>query len=182
MADSDIQHTLGVSDDRVARSEMDKNSSRRTQLSGGEYALPISKLREVPFQARVALKVRRITTCNQLLAAAARYESREALARATRLPPELLTVLVQRADMARVNGVGTVFSLMLEELGIGDVGVLAAQEPEQLHARLRRYNQDERLARRSPTPEEVADWVAQARRLPRLVTYAPGKAELTAAE
>jgi len=161
---------------------MEDNSPTKAQLQGGVYALPISKLRGVPFQTRVALKVRRITTCNQLLAAAARHEGREALAQATRLPPETLTLLVQRADMARVNGVGTVFGLMLEELGIGDVGVLATQDPVQLHERLRRYNQDERLARRSPTPEEVADWVAQARRLPRLVTYAPGEAELTAAE
>jgi Domain of unknown function (DUF4332) len=35
-----------------------------------------------------------------------------------------------------------------------------------LHARVRRYNGEERLARRSPTPEEVRDWVWQARDLP----------------
>lgn len=151
-----------------------------TEGAGG-YNLPISKLRGVPFQARVALKVRRITTCSQLLATAARYERREALATATRLPLDLLTILAQRADMARVNGIGTVFGLMLEELGIRDVAALAAQEPDALHEQLRRYNQEERLARRSPTPEEVADWVAQARRLPQLVTYG-ANAELTAAE
>ena len=61
--------------------------------------------------------------------------------------------------------------LMLEELGIHDVETLAAQEPEALHDKLREYNRRERLARRSPTPEEVSDWVAQARRLPKLVTY-----------
>jgi predicted flap endonuclease-1-like 5' DNA nuclease len=147
------------------------------------YTLPISKLRGVPFQARVALKVRRITTCSQLLAAASAFPERTALAQAARLPVELLTEIVQRADMARVNGVGTVFGLMLEELGIHDVGALAAQEPDTLHERLRRYNREERLARRSPTPEEVSDWVAQARRLRPLVTYDGAKAaELTAAE
>jgi predicted flap endonuclease-1-like 5' DNA nuclease len=137
------------------------------------YALPISKLRGVPFQARVALKVRRITTCNQLLAAAAVAEDREALARATKIAPEILTDLVQRADMARVNGVGAVFGLMLEELGIHDVQTLAGQDAETLHGRLRGYNRRERLARRSPTPEEVSDWVGQARRLPTLLTYGP---------
>ena len=135
--------------------------------------LPISKLRGVPFQARVALKARRITTCDQLLAAAAVAEDREALARATRIAPETLADLVQRADMARVNGVGAVFGLMLEELGIRDVQALASQDAEMLHERLRGYNRRERLARRSPTPEEVSGWVGQARRLPRLVTYRP---------
>jgi hypothetical protein len=46
-----------------------------------------------------------------------------------------------------------------------------------LHERLRGYNRRERLARRSPTPEEVNDWVGQARRLPRLVTYRPRAVE-----
>lgn len=136
------------------------------------YALPISKLRGVPLQLRVSLKVRRITTCDQLLAAAGRCGDREALARAARLAPELLRELVQLADMARVSGIGAVFGLMLEELGIEDVEGLAARDPEALHRQLREYNQRERLARRSPTPEEVADWVQQARRLPVLVTYA----------
>ncbi len=136
------------------------------------YALPISKLRGVPLQLRVSLKVRRITTCDQLLAAAARVADREALARTARLAPELLRELVQLADMARVSGIGAVFGLMLEELGIEDVESLAARDPEVLHRQLREYNQRERLARRSPTPEEVADWVQQARRLPVLVTYA----------
>lgn len=146
------------------------------------YTLPISKLRGVPFQARVALKVRKITTCSQLLSAAASYADRETLARSTRLPIELLTELVQRADMARVNGVGTVFGLMLEELGVLDVRMLAAQTPEELHERLRAYNQQERLARRSPTPEEVSDWIGQARLLRPLVTYDGDKPELSAAE
>ena len=137
------------------------------------YPLPLAKLRGVTFQARVALKLRRITTCDQLLAAAAAAEDREALARATKIAPEILTDRVQRADLARVNGVGAVFGLMLEELGIRDVRTLADQDAEVLHERLRGHNRRERLARRSPTPEEVSDWVGQARDLPRLVTYCP---------
>jgi len=134
-------------------------------------SLPISKLRGVPQRARVALKTRRITSCGQLLHAAGKAELRARLAEATGIDPELLTILVQRADMTRVSGVGAIFGLMLEDLGIRDVQTLAAQDPVELHRRLREYNQRVRLARRSPTPEEVADWVAQARRLEPLVTY-----------
>lgn len=145
--------------------------------------LPLSKLRGVPFQIRVALKVRRITTCGQLLGAAAAFTERDALARSARVPLDQLTELVQRADMARVNGVGTVFGQMLEELGVRDVVGLSKQDAEALHERLRQYNHEERLARRSPTPEEVSDWVAQARKLRPLLTYGgEDKLELTAAE
>jgi hypothetical protein len=93
--------------------------------AAARYPLPLAKLRGVPSQARAALKVGRITTCDQLLAAAAVAEDREALARATKIAPEILADLVRRADMARVDGVGAVFGLMLEELGIRDVQGLA---------------------------------------------------------
>jgi predicted flap endonuclease-1-like 5' DNA nuclease len=136
----------------------------------GRYTLPISKLHQVPYRARLALKVHRITTCDQLLTAAGNASARAALASAAQLEPELLDLLVRRADMARVHGVGVVFGLMLEELGVTDVASIAASDPIELHERLRRYNGEERRARRSPTPEEVAAWVAEARSLPILVT------------
>ncbi len=134
------------------------------------YALPISKLYQVPYRARLALKVQRITTCDQLLAAAGDAAARAALARVTQLELEVLDLLVRRADMARVHGIGVVFGLMLEELDVADVASIAACDPLELHGRLRRFNDLERRARRSPTPEEVAEWVAQARGLPPLVS------------
>ncbi len=142
-----------------------------THVPVGGYALPISKLHAVPYRARLALKVHRITTCEQLLATAGNPTARAALATTAQLELELLDRLVRRADMARVNGVGVVFGLMLEDLGVGDVTSLAACDPVELHERLRRYNLAERRARRSPTPEEVSAWVEQARSLPELVTW-----------
>ncbi len=133
--------------------------------------LPISKLHGVPYRARLALKVHRITTCEQLLAAAGDSASRVALAKAAQLEPELLDQLVRRADMARVNGVGVVFGMMLEELGVREIDGLRGCDPVDLHERLRRHNKRERLARRSPTPEEVSAWVAAARLLPVLLTW-----------
>ena len=135
--------------------------------------LPLAKLRQVPPLLRAALKVRHITTCDQLLAAAARFEDRAALAHAARIDPDRLTDLVRQADLERVKGVGWAFSLMLEDLGIGEVAKLAHQKPGRLHERLHRYNVASQLARRSPTADEVADWIDQARRLPILVTYPP---------
>jgi nucleotidyltransferase/DNA polymerase involved in DNA repair len=135
--------------------------------------LPISKLRGVPPGVRVALKAHRVTTCGQLLAAAGRSKDREALAARRRLDPAGLTALVQRADLARVEGVGTGFGLLLERLGVRDVAALAEQAPEALLARLRELNARDRLTRRSPTAAEVGAWVERARALPRLVTYPP---------
>jgi predicted flap endonuclease-1-like 5' DNA nuclease len=119
---------------------------------------------------RMRLKSHRIHTCGQLLAAVGKREARTVLADAAGIDPEDLDLLVARADLARVHGLGVVFAQMLVALGVRDVTRLAGCDPVTLHADLRRYNREEGLARRSPTPEEVADWVAQARALPPAVT------------
>lgn len=151
----------------VAEQEAPDAPGAGTRPTG--YALPVSKLRGVPVTARAALKRVGINTCARLLEEAGKAAARAALAERTGIDPELLLRLVQRADMARVNGIGAVFGMMLEDLGIREVGALARQDPVKLHAALKDLNTRERYARRSPTPEEVADWVAQARVLPRLV-------------
>ena len=139
----------------------------------GGLALPLGKLRGLTLPVRAALKRRGIATCGRLLRAAggARDRARLAAEAGAGVDPDALLALVRRADLARVDGVGTVFGLMLEELGVADVPALAAQGPAGLHARLFAHNREERIARRSPIPGEVESWVAQARSLPVLVSY-----------
>jgi predicted flap endonuclease-1-like 5' DNA nuclease len=140
---------------------------------GAKCATPISKLYGVSREVRFALKIHAITTSERLLHAAARYEDRQALAVAARLHLEALTAVVQRADIARVNGIGTSFARMLADVGIPDVATLAVRDARALQLRLHAFNQVERLVRRCPTLDEIVDWVAQARQLPVIVTYAP---------
>ena len=137
----------------------------------GGLALPVSKLRGLTLPIRAALKRRGIVTCGRLLRAAGGAQDRARLAREAGIDPDALLALVRQADLARVDGLGTVFGLMLEDLGVRDVPALAAQSPAELHARLFAHNREERLARRSPTSGEVESWVAQARSLPMLVSY-----------
>ena len=147
---------------------------QRKQISQpevGTYPLPIAKLHGVPAPVQRGLKALRITTCSQLLAAAGKLEEREALARSAHIVPELLLIIVQRADLARINGIGVRFGQLLEELGVLDVATLARQNPQMLHEQLQRLNTAERLTRRSPTPAEVEDWVSRARSLPILVHH-----------
>jgi hypothetical protein len=84
-----------------------------------------------------------------------------------------LTILARRADLARVRGLGWVFRSMVEHLEVADVAALARNESVSLHERLQTHNRVFNVARRSPTLSEVTDWIAQAQRLPRLVTYVP---------
>src|SRR5690349_21466074 len=66
-----------------------------------DLGLPVSKLRGLAPRVRAALKVHRLTTCGQLLRAAARAQDRDRLAREAGIDPEVLLALVRQADLAR---------------------------------------------------------------------------------
>jgi predicted flap endonuclease-1-like 5' DNA nuclease len=135
----------------------------------GAMTLHVSKLRGISFDVRAKLKRYGVTYTHQLLAAAGSAAQRRQFAAQSGIEEETLGRLTRRADLARIKGVGAIFADMLELLGVDRVGTLAQQDPVQLHDTLYQLNATERFARRAPTPEEVADWVAQARALPKLV-------------
>jgi hypothetical protein len=135
----------------------------------GAMSLHVSKLRGISLDIRRKLKRQGISYTHQLLREAGSAEQRRRLAERSRIDEMALSRLVRRADLARVKGVGAIFADMLEMIGVEQVTTLAEQDPRHLRARLYQLNTAERLARRAPTPEEVEQWIVQARALPRLV-------------
>jgi predicted flap endonuclease-1-like 5' DNA nuclease len=132
-------------------------------------ALHISKLRGITDQLRSKLKREGITYTDQLVEAAGRLSECRELAARSGIEAAMLGRLVCRADLTRIKGIGAIFADMLEMLGVDRMARLARQEPGDLHQALSQLNATQRLARRAPTPEEVQDWIAQARTLPRLI-------------
>jgi predicted flap endonuclease-1-like 5' DNA nuclease len=137
--------------------------------AAGAMALHISKLRGITDQLRSKLKRQGITYTDQLVEAAGRASERRDLAARSGIEAATLGRLVCRADLTRIKGIGAIFADMLEMLGVDRMARLAQQEPGELHQALSQLNATQRLARRAPTPEEVQDWIAQARTLPRLI-------------
>lgn len=134
----------------------------------GAMSLHVSKLRGISLDVRIKLKRQGVSYTHQLLREAGSAELCRRLATRSRIDEATLTRLVRRADLARIKGIGAIFADMLEMIGVEQVAALAEQDPNDLHARLHELNAAERLARRSPTPDEVQQWIAQARALPRL--------------
>lgn len=126
--------------------------------------ISLCKIRGFDPRLRARLGRVGITRCDQLIAAVGRAGLGR-LARLLGVPVADLRTLVQRADLARIRGLGAGFGSLLERLGVCDSATLAAADPHELHAHIAAFNGAERWCRRSPTPGEVADWVAQARRL-----------------
>jgi len=146
------------------------NEAEDRRVLGVDHRLQIQFLYALPMSVRAKLKQRRITTCGQLLRAAAAAPGRTTLLAETGVDPAILMVFIRRADLARIDGIGVVFGRLLEDVGVHEIEELAKREANELHAALRDYNRQERLARRSPTLEEVADWIAKAQKLPIVIT------------
>lgn len=144
-------------------------ASRASQADGGDaMSLHVSKLRGISLDVRIKLKRQGVSYTHQLLREAGSVERCRRLAARSGIDESTLTRLVRRADLARIKGIGAIFADMLEMIGVDQVAVLAGQDSRDLHARLHELNTAERLARRSPTPDEVQQWIARARALPRL--------------
>ncbi len=106
-----------------------------------------------------------------LLAKGATKKGRKAIAEASGLSEKLVLEWVNRADLVRIKGVGSEYADLLENAGIDSVPELAQRNAENLHAKMVETNKAKKLVRQVPSAKQVANWVAQAKSLPRVVTY-----------
>ncbi|HEY80451.1 MAG TPA: DUF4332 domain-containing protein [Anaerolineae bacterium] len=112
-----------------------------------------------------------IQTTDQLLEQAATRKGRQELAEPLDVSEKLVLAWANRADLFRIKGIGKEYSDLLEAAGVDTVPELAQRNPENLHQKLLEVNAEKRLVRRSPSLNQVRIWVAQAKELPRVLSY-----------
>jgi len=112
-----------------------------------------------------------IATTGALLEKGATPQGRQALAEEAGISDKLILEWVNHADLFRIKGVGEEYADLLEEAGVDTVPELAQRNAENLYQRLVEANAERELVRRVPGLDQVKDWVAQAKALPRKVTY-----------
>lgn len=117
------------------------------------------------------LKMVGISTTEALLEWGRTPQGREKLAEKSGITETLILEWVNLADLFRIKGVGEEYSDLLEEAGVDTVVELAQRNPEKLYEKVVGVNQQKKLVRKLPTQGQVSDWVAQAKKLPRVVTY-----------
>jgi len=112
-----------------------------------------------------------IKKTEDLLASAADPKSRKELAAAIGVEPAKVLHWANRADLFRIKGIGEEYSDLLEATGVDTVPELAQRNAENLYKKMLEVNAEKKLVRRPPTLKQVQDWVAQAKELPRVLTY-----------
>jgi len=117
------------------------------------------------------LKASGVATTEALLKRAGKPKDRDALAKASGIAPKLLLEWLNHADLARIKGVGGQFADLLEAAGVDSPAELAQRNAKNLAAGLATANAKQRLVRRVPSEKVVAGWIAQAKKLPKVVTH-----------
>ena len=107
-----------------------------------------------------------------LLVAGSTPKARKELAAKTGISGKLLLEWINRADLARVKGIGEEYADLLELAGVDTVPELARRNAVNLHKKLVEVAEEKKnVVRRVPAASEVTKWVAAAKELPRAVKY-----------
>jgi len=117
------------------------------------------------------LKDAGIATTGALLKVGATPGGRKEIAEKAGISDKLVLEWINHVDLFRITGVGEEYADLLEEAGVDTVPELAQRNAENLYAKLQQVNAEKNLVRRLPTQKDVVNWVAQAKELPRVITY-----------
>jgi len=112
-----------------------------------------------------------VRTTNKLLKVGATPKGREELAQKASISGILILEWVNHADLHRIKGVAEEYSDLLEEAGVDTVPELAQRNPQNLYAKMVEVNDQKHLVRQLPSEKQVADWVQQAKTMPRMIHY-----------
>jgi len=112
-----------------------------------------------------------IRTTEALLKKGATPKGRKEIEEASGLGHKLILEWVNLADLFRIKGVGEEYSDLLEEAGVDTVAELAQRRADNLYEKVIEVNAAKKLVRRPPAAGMIADWIKQAKKLPKVVKY-----------
>ena len=112
-----------------------------------------------------------VTNTAKLLDRAKDRKGRKQLAADSGIEETFILKWANMADLLRIKGVGEEYSELLEVAGVDTVKELRKRKPENLHKAMVESNGKRKLVRQLPGPAQVEKWVAQAKKLPPVMTY-----------
>ncbi len=117
------------------------------------------------------LRAAGIGSQKKLLEAGSTPAGRRRIQKDTGLSAKLVLKWINRADLARVRGVGEEYADLLEVAGVDTVPELARRNAQNLYERMSALNASRKLVRSVPPLAKVQAWTTQAKDLPRAIHY-----------
>ena len=112
-----------------------------------------------------------INTQEELLERCCQPAGRKSLAEDSDISPTLILKWANRADLARVKGIGSEYADLLECAGVDTVPELAQRNAGNLHSKMAEVNEEKNLVRKLPAASQVEDWVNEAKGMERKMCY-----------
>jgi len=112
-----------------------------------------------------------ITSEEELVAASATKENRTDLAMKIEVPEKVILKWANRADLARIIGVGIEYADLLEAAGVDTIPELAQRKADHLLSKLTAVNEEYKFVKKLPAENQLEDWISQAKELPRILYY-----------
>lgn len=112
-----------------------------------------------------------LRTFDEFLQACATKKGRTELAEKAGISEKLILTWANHADLARIKGVRGQYSELLEAAGVDTVPELAQRRADNLYSKMAEINKAKNLVRKLPGQDQVADWIEQAKELPRILEY-----------
>ncbi|MCX6035811.1 MAG: DUF4332 domain-containing protein [Chloroflexi bacterium] len=112
-----------------------------------------------------------IRSVEALLKKGASDKGRKEIAAITGIGHTSILEWVNRADLYRIKGVGSQYSDLLEKAGVDTVVELSKRVPDNLYSKMVEVNKAKNLVNGMPGIKQVKNWINQAKKLPRVVTY-----------
>lgn len=122
-------------------------------------------LRSIPgvdTETQRKLEAEGIHTTQELLEHTSTKEGRADVAHKIGLSTHAFRILVTRADLMQLQGVGGDVATLLEEVGVTGCKDLQQRNPEHLHAKITEVQQSRKLVADTPNLEQVTQWIAEA--------------------
>ncbi len=94
--------------------------------------------------------------------ATAAPHQRTALAKQIGVSDSQLTEWINRADLMRLNGVGTEIANLLEECGVDSCKELQHRKADHLYTKLKETNDAKKITHRVPALAQVEWWINEA--------------------
>jgi predicted flap endonuclease-1-like 5' DNA nuclease len=117
------------------------------------------------------LKEAGIGTAEALLEQGATPKGRKEIAEKSGIGDGLILQWVNHVDLFRIKGVGPEYADLLEAAGVDTVPELAQRRADNLFEKMVAVNQEKKLVRKMPIQSQVANWIEQAKTLPREIKY-----------
>lgn len=112
-----------------------------------------------------------IRSSEAFLQAASTPKGRKDLAEKSGISEKLILEWANHLDLYRIKGVGSEYADLLEEAGVDTVVELAQRNAANLYQKMVEVNGAKKLVRKMPVQSQVADWIEQAKKLPRVINY-----------